>query len=162
MTTTYPYYDGAPLEDIFVVRALSPPTSKPAPSPSRTAPSSPSRSRTPTAARGSELKALASSTSIVTAAKFRDTEQMGTYGELGSYSATITVITEAGELNLANAEGDASNGYYLHGFALDITVSPPGEHLESGERTRDWAVVYSRRAEVEVSPAQHQWNEMSW
>lgn len=43
----------------------------------------------------------------------------------GAYSAWVHVVTEAGELNIAEAEGDASNGYYLHGFALNVRVVKP-------------------------------------
>lgn len=63
-----------------------------------------------------ELERLASSEGIITAAKFDDNETDGT----GAYKAWIYVLTEAGELNIAEADGDASNGYYLHGFALSV------------------------------------------
>lgn len=70
-----------------------------------------------------ELKALAATTNIITAAKFVDNEEE-TGGE-GAYKAALHVITEAGELNIAEADGDASNGYYLHGFALGVKVEKP-------------------------------------
>lgn len=69
-----------------------------------------------------QLSSLSTTDSIITAAEFRDNEDE-TGGE-GAYKAWLHVVTEAGELNIAEAEGDASNGYYLHGFALGVTVLP--------------------------------------
>jgi hypothetical protein len=69
------------------------------------------------------LFSLSTTTNVITAAEFRDNEDE-TGGE-GEYRAWLHVITEAGELNIAEAEGNASNGYYLHGFALAVTVIPP-------------------------------------
>lgn len=69
------------------------------------------------------LFSLSTTDNVITAAEFRDNENE-TGGE-GEYRAWLHVVTEAGELNIAEAEGDASNGYYLHGFALDITVVVP-------------------------------------
>jgi hypothetical protein len=70
-----------------------------------------------------ELTSLASSTSLISSAKFEDNEDE-TGGE-GKYKAWIHVITAADELNIAEADGDASNGYYLHGFALPIRLVQP-------------------------------------
>ena len=72
-----------------------------------------------------ELERLVTTENIITAATFGDNEDE-TGGE-GAYRAWLHVVTEAGELNIAEAEGDASNGYYLHGFALGITVTTTGE-----------------------------------
>lgn len=68
------------------------------------------------------LRSLSTTNNVITAAEFRDNEDE-TGGE-GEYSAWLHVVTEAGELNIAEADGNASNGYYLHGFALDVTVLP--------------------------------------
>lgn len=68
-----------------------------------------------------ELAALNTTENVITAATFGDNEEQ-TGGE-GPYRAWLHVVTEAGELNVAEANGDASNGYYLHGFALGVTVS---------------------------------------
>lgn len=67
---------------------------------------------------------------LITNAKVLDNEEE-TGGE-GGYRAWIHVITDAGEFTVAEADGDASNGYYLHGFALNVTVSRPGEHGSLG------------------------------
>lgn len=61
---------------------------------------------------------------MITAAEVMDNEDV-TGGE-GEYRAWIHVVTEAGEFTVAEADGNASNGYYLHGFALSVTVNPPG------------------------------------
>lgn len=71
-----------------------------------------------------ELTALNVTGNVITAASFGDNEDK-TGGD-GAYKAWLHVVTEAGELNIAEADGDASNGYYLHGFALDVTVTLPG------------------------------------
>lgn len=67
-----------------------------------------------------QLTKLSECDHIITAAKFTDTDE----GE-GEYKAWLTVITQAGEFNVAELDGDASNGYYLHGFALGVTVTKP-------------------------------------
>jgi hypothetical protein len=67
-----------------------------------------------------ELTKLATTDHVITSAKFDDNEDE-TGGE-GEYRAWLHVVTEAGELNIAEADGNASNGYYLHGFALGVTV----------------------------------------
>lgn len=67
-----------------------------------------------------ELERLTTTDHIITAATLDDNEDE-TGGE-GAYRAWLHVVTEAGELNIAEATGDASNGYYLHGFALGVTV----------------------------------------
>lgn len=67
-----------------------------------------------------ELSNLSTTDHIITNAYYDDNEDE-TGGE-GYYCAWIHVITEAGELNIAEADGNASNGYYLHGFALNFIV----------------------------------------
>lgn len=71
-----------------------------------------------------ELRSLSTTNHIITAAEFRDNEDE-TGGE-GRYKAWLHVVTEAGELNIAEADGDASNGYYLHGFALGVEIIEGG------------------------------------
>ena len=71
-----------------------------------------------------ELRSLSTTGNIITAAEYGDNED-DTGGE-GEYRAWLRVVTEAGELNIAEAEGDASSGYYLHGFALPVTVHRSG------------------------------------
>jgi hypothetical protein len=72
-----------------------------------------------------ELTSLAAGPGLITGVRVEDNEEE-TGGE-GAYRAWIYVITEAGEFNIAEADGDASNGYYLHGFALGVTVHLPEE-----------------------------------
>jgi hypothetical protein len=72
---------------------------------------------------GIDLTELATTENVITAAEFQDNEDE-TNGE-GEYLAWVRVVTESGELSIAEAVGDASNGYHLHGFALGVTVVPP-------------------------------------
>lgn len=72
-----------------------------------------------------ELRSLSTMGNVTTGAEFRDNEDE-TDGE-GAYRAWLHVVTEAGELNIAEAEGNTGNGYYLHGFALGVTVLPAGQ-----------------------------------
>ncbi len=67
-----------------------------------------------------DLKALRPTSNIITAVFVEDDESKHS----GEYRAWIRVVTEGGEMNIAEAEGDASNGYYLHGFALGVKVLP--------------------------------------
>lgn len=68
-----------------------------------------------------ELSRLATVDNIITDAGFRgDAEE-------GPYEAELYVVTEAGEFNVAEAVADASNGYYLHGFALGAQVIFPDD-----------------------------------
>ena len=69
-----------------------------------------------------ELEGLATTDNVITAAKFDNTDD-----DEGPYKAWLHVITEAGEVKIAEADADASNGYYLHGFALGATVTFPDE-----------------------------------
>jgi hypothetical protein len=70
-----------------------------------------------------DLTGLATTANVITAAELQDDEDEA--DPVGEYRAWVHVVTEAGELNLAEADGDASNGCYLHGFALGVTVVPP-------------------------------------
>lgn len=72
-----------------------------------------------------ELRSLSTTDNVITAAEYRDNEDE-TGGE-GEYKAWLHVVTEAGELNIAEAEGNAGNGYYLHGFALGVKVLPASQ-----------------------------------
>lgn len=67
-----------------------------------------------------ELAALATTANIITAAKVETTDD-----DEGPYTAWVHVVTEAGELRVVEANADASNGYYLHGFALGVKVTTP-------------------------------------
>lgn len=67
-----------------------------------------------------ELTDLIESSGLITNAKLDDDDK----GD-GEYKAWVHIITEAG-INIAiEAEGNAGNGYYLHGFALDVIVTKP-------------------------------------
>lgn len=66
-----------------------------------------------------ELIELRTTDALILSAEEQDDDT----GE-GGYNAWVHVVTEAGELNIAEAEGNASNGYYLHGFALSVKVMP--------------------------------------
>jgi hypothetical protein len=65
------------------------------------------------------LSKMRTTEAMILSAEERDTDE----GE-GGYTAWVHVVTEAGELNLVEADADASNGYYLHGFALGVKVVP--------------------------------------
>lgn len=71
-----------------------------------------------------DLKALATTENIITAVEIGDDEDNPNAGPYSAYKAWIKGVTAAGVLNIAEAEGDYSNGYYLHGFALDVEVIP--------------------------------------
>jgi hypothetical protein len=66
------------------------------------------------------LTSLATTENIITAADIRDTD-----GGIEEYSTWIHVVTEAGEFKVAEADGDAGNGFYLHGWELDVEVVTP-------------------------------------
>lgn len=70
-----------------------------------------------------ELASLATTNNVITAVTVGDNEEE-TGGE-GPYRAWVHVVTEACELNIVEQIGDASNGYYLHGFSLGVTVTKP-------------------------------------
>lgn len=70
------------------------------------------------------LETLRPCPNIITAAFVEDNEHET--GWQGDYKAWIRVVTEAGELNVAEADGNASSGYYLHGFALGVRVVEKG------------------------------------
>jgi hypothetical protein len=72
-----------------------------------------------------ELSVLRATNNIITKVEVKDNEDE-TGGE-GAYKAWMTVLTEAGPINVAEMEGNASNGYYLHGFALGVSYVPPSE-----------------------------------
>jgi hypothetical protein len=67
-----------------------------------------------------DLQELHTTDNIITKAEFRDDE--GETGGTGPYSASIYVMFDGGGMDIATATGDATNGYYLHGFALGVTV----------------------------------------
>ena len=73
-----------------------------------------------------ELTGLATTVNVITAAELRDTEDDSMPND---YQAWVHVVTEAGELRLVEAVGNASSGYYLHGFALNVKVIPPDKEL---------------------------------
>lgn len=68
-----------------------------------------------------DLTCLRATNSIITDAKFQSKYEDGYEGE-GAYKTRLHVLTEAGPVDVAEAEGNASNGYYLSGFALDVRV----------------------------------------
>lgn len=67
-----------------------------------------------------EVVNLSTTDHIITAATIEDTDQ----GD-GAYKAWVQVITSDGPINIVEADADASNGYYLHGFAIGVTVTRP-------------------------------------
>lgn len=74
-----------------------------------------------------ELSCLRATNNIITKVEVKDTEDE-TGGE-GSYEAWMQVVTDSGEVvKIAEMVGDASNGYYLHGFALGVRVIPPSPY----------------------------------
>lgn len=68
-----------------------------------------------------DLKSLMTTENIITRAELRDNED--DTGGTGEYRAWVHVIAGADELTLVDGEGNATNGYYLHGFALGVTVT---------------------------------------
>jgi hypothetical protein len=64
-----------------------------------------------------ELRNVNTRPGIITDAKFENTDD-----DEGLYTAWIHVVTEDGAYRLAEADADASSGYYLHGFALSVTL----------------------------------------
>lgn len=89
-----------------------------------------------------ELKKLATTPSIITAAKFEDDEGDGD----DPYKAWIHVITEAGELNVAEADCDPGTGYYLHGFSLDVWLIK--DRLEPADERDVKAAIDSIKGET--------------
>lgn len=77
------------------------------------------------------LVALHTTESIIMAVAVDDDEDRDA---TGYYKAWIHVVTEAGELNIAEAEGDAGNGYYLHGWVLGVEIIPPQVGWMSAKR----------------------------
>lgn len=68
------------------------------------------------------LTDLHATEAMILSAKEEDDETGDCEGE---YRTWVHIVTESGvSMKLAEAEGDASNGYYLHGFALDVKVVP--------------------------------------
>lgn len=89
-----------------------------------------------------KLTALATTDNVITDARFRDDEQTEPGPPyFNSYRAWLHVITESGEINevrIAEAEGHVGNGYYLHGFGLDVRViHPDGTEVEYPHYDRD-------------------------
>lgn len=66
-----------------------------------------------------DLTELRTTDAMILSATEEDTDE----GE-GGYDAWVHVVTEAGDLRIAEADANASNGYYLHGFALNVKVVP--------------------------------------
>jgi hypothetical protein len=65
-----------------------------------------------------ELERLNTVPNIISSAKFESPDD-----DEGEYKAWIHVLTETGdEYKVAEADGNASNGYYLHGFALGVKL----------------------------------------
>lgn len=75
-----------------------------------------------------ELTTLTTVNNVITAVRVEDNEYLT--GDEGPYKAWVTVVTEADEYRLAEADADASNGYYLHGWCLNVTVTKGGESDE--------------------------------
>lgn len=73
-----------------------------------------------------ELELVRATYSIITKVEVSDDEDEAEARNTSEYKAKITVLTEAGNyVDIAEAHGDFSNGYYLHGFALDVEVIEP-------------------------------------
>jgi hypothetical protein len=67
------------------------------------------------------LESLATTDNIITSITEEDEYEEGREGE-GPYTARIVGVTDAGSVDIAYGVGDATNGYYLSGFCLDIRV----------------------------------------
>lgn len=72
-----------------------------------------------------ELTALRGTNNVITRAEFGDDEDDPDNDNYPYYNAWLQVITDEGPLKVAEAHGNASNGYYLHGFALNVNVEVP-------------------------------------
>lgn len=69
------------------------------------------------------LTALRTVGNVITAVRLEDEDGAGESLASSPYRAWVSVLTDAGELvDVAEAAGDATSGYYLHGFALPVTV----------------------------------------
>jgi hypothetical protein len=64
-----------------------------------------------------EVTKVATTDNIITHAEVVDTDE-----DEGGYEAKLVVLTEAGEVNLVEADASAGTGYYLHGFALGVSI----------------------------------------
>lgn len=73
-----------------------------------------------------DLINLRTTDALILSAEEQDTDS----GE-GGYKAWVHVVTEAGNLRIAEADGDASNGYYLHGFALNVKAVVNADSVKS-------------------------------
>lgn len=68
-----------------------------------------------------ELTCLRATNNVITKVEIKDNEDE-TGGE-GEYKAWMQVLTDSGEvIKIAEMDGNASNGYYLHGFALGVRL----------------------------------------
>jgi hypothetical protein len=68
-----------------------------------------------------ELTRLRATNNVITKVEVKDNEDE-TGGE-GAYKAWMQVLTDSGEvIKIAEMDGNASNGYYLHGFALGVRL----------------------------------------
>lgn len=73
-----------------------------------------------------ELMDMSAVGNIITAATIED-DSTG----VNEYKAWVHVVTRSGfETNIVEADGNASNGYYLDGFALGVTVTLPDAPTE--------------------------------
>lgn len=73
-----------------------------------------------------ELDLVRATYSIITKVEVTDDEEEAEKNNTSEFKAKITVLTESGKyVDIAEAHGDFSNGYYLHGFALDVEVIEP-------------------------------------
>ena len=69
-----------------------------------------------------ELKELSTVDNVIMSWRKESHYHEGTHGK-GPYTSQIVVVTKDGQTSaIARAEGDASNGYYLTGWALDVRV----------------------------------------
>jgi hypothetical protein len=66
-----------------------------------------------------DLNKLRTCDNVITDVRIEDDDS----GE-GSYSAWVYAVTDKGGVEIVNQDSNASNGYYLHGFALKVRVIP--------------------------------------
>lgn len=74
-----------------------------------------------------DLKELVTTDHIITSwreeSHYPSPDWAGASEASGPYTSQIIVVTEDGQTSaIARADGDASNGYYLTGWALDVRV----------------------------------------
>lgn len=92
-----------------------------------------------------DLTALTTTNNVITSAGFDMEYEPCDEEDRSPYQARLSVLTDAGQFTVAEAEGDASSGYYLWGFALGATYHPAPSGTEVSADLAEWFDVQLRR-----------------